>query len=117
MVGLLIEDARGVPELGGTRTGPRGPLNTSFSRIVERSCRRVGIRPFGPRRPRHAVPWHLLTDGVSLTEIGQLLATAASAPPRSTPRPNVEAVRPCLPQAVSGATVDRWPERMGLFLA
>jgi site-specific recombinase XerD len=80
-----------------------------------RSCQRVGIRPFGPHRPRHTVAWDLLTDGVSLNEIGQLLrhrsqcATAVCA--------SVEAVRPCLPEPYRAPTVDRWPEGMGLFLA
>lgn len=81
----------------------RGPLNASFSRIVERSCQWVGIRPFGPHRPRHAVACDLSTDGVSLTEIGQLLRHRSQRATAVCAKANVEAVRPCLPEAVSGA--------------
>ena len=46
---------------------------TGIADVVRRACDRAGLPGFGPHRLRHAVACHLLRDGASLTEIGQLL--------------------------------------------
>src|SRR5260370_26381507 len=51
-----------------TGLGPAG-----IADVVRRACDRAGLPGFGPHRLRHAVACHLLRDGASLTEIGQLL--------------------------------------------
>ncbi len=46
---------------------------TGIADVVRRACDRAGLPGFGPHRLRHAVACHLLRDGASLREIGQLL--------------------------------------------
>jgi integrase/recombinase XerD len=49
---------------------------SSVTQVVARACARAGVPRFGPHRIRHAAACGLLSAGVSMEEIGQLLRHA-----------------------------------------
>jgi site-specific recombinase XerD len=53
---------------------PTGPLGrTGVASIVRRACRRAGMLPVGPHRLRHTMACEMVSRGVPLTEISQVL--------------------------------------------
>jgi site-specific recombinase XerD len=57
-----------------TCRAPRAPIRADLvGDVVERACRRVGMATVGPHRLRHALARQMLTHGVVLTDISQVL--------------------------------------------
>jgi site-specific recombinase XerD len=64
----------GAQHLFLTCRAPRGPIRADLvGDVVERACRRAGLRPVGPHRLRHALAGELLRQGAGLVAIGQVL--------------------------------------------
>jgi integrase/recombinase XerD len=70
---------RGRPPGGGREVflrarAPYGPIASgTVASTVRRACRRAGIAEFGPHRLRHTVACEMVTAGVPLTQIAQVL--------------------------------------------
>ena len=57
-----------------TNQAPRVPIRPGLvNELVERSCKRAKITPFGPHRMRHALAGELLRQGTGLVAISQVL--------------------------------------------
>jgi site-specific recombinase XerD len=57
-----------------TGRAPRVPIRADLvGDVVERACRRVGMPTVGPHRLRHGLARQMLTRGVVLTDISQVL--------------------------------------------
>jgi len=71
---------RGRPDRTGERAvflrslAPMGPIGRGgVACVVRRACRRVGLPEIGPHRLRHTLACQMVTAGVGLPQIGQVL--------------------------------------------
>ncbi len=76
--------ARACSSPPGGRSGRSRP--GAVRAIMGRACGRAGLPRLGAHRLRHTLATDLLRAGASLPRSGRCCVTAASCPPRSTPR-------------------------------